>query len=173
MPEFYAGQGPVTVYGIHHQRVDLYVFIVPQATVWQRRIIGTWVNGTIAGIDDTPTPLGPRFAHGRTRVWHLVAGSERVGRAVEAIGRCNRPNLDGFKEDIVTGISTHAAYFSIVVLVLRSRIPNVSLCFAGIDHVFRLDQSVCYVKVSVCGSGLCWVNIMMCCVAHFGTGEPG
>jgi hypothetical protein len=90
-------------------------------------IVRTWMNGAVACIDNTPASLGTHFAHGGTRVWHLIACPERVGRAVEAIGCCNRPDFDGFKQDVVTGVSTHAACFSIVFLALCSQIPNVSL----------------------------------------------
>ena len=91
------------------------------------------MNGTIARIDDSPATLGARFAHGGTRVWHLVSGPERMRCAVKPIGRGNGADLDGLKKNIVTGISTHSARFSIIVWVFRSRIPNVSLRFDSIE----------------------------------------
>ena len=133
MPELYASQCTMTVHGVHHQGMDLNVFIVPHPTVWQWRIVGTGVDRTVAGIDDTPATLGTYLAHGGARMWHLVSGPKRVRRAVEAIGCRYRTDFDRFKQDVVTGISTHAACFSFVVIALRSRIPNVSLRFGSIE----------------------------------------
>jgi len=58
-------------------------------------------------------------------------------------------------------------------LLCRTGISNVSLCFEGIDYLSRLDKTVYYVKVSVCGGGLCWADIMTCCVTDFDIGESG
>jgi len=89
------------------------------------------MDGAIARIDDTPTALGTRLAHGGTCVRHLVAGAERVRRAVKPIGRCYRPNLDGFEQNVVSGISTHAGRISIVVVLYRETeciTPNCIKC---------------------------------------------
>ena len=84
------------------------------------------MNGAIAGIDNTPATFGPRFAHGGTRVWHLVSCAERVRRAVEPIRCGNRTDFDRLKQNIVTGISSHAFLFSLVIVVCRGSSLNVS-----------------------------------------------
>ena len=73
----------------------------------RRRVVATWVNRAITRVDDTPTALGADLAHGRTRVWHLVTGPERMGCRVKTVRRGDRTDFDRFKEDIVTGISGH------------------------------------------------------------------
>ena len=119
----------MTVHGVHHQLMNLYVFIVPQAAVGQWRVIGAWVNGAIAGVDDTPTAFGTDFTHGGTCMRHLLTGPERVRRAIKSI-RCGyRTDLDGLEENVVAGISTHAILISVVVLVCRIRTANVAFHF--------------------------------------------
>ena len=90
------------------------------------------MDGTIAGVDDAPATFGPDFTHGGPRVRHLVSGPERMWRAIKSIGRCNRTDSDRFKKNIVTGISTHAAYFSMVVVERRRLNSNVSFQTASI-----------------------------------------
>ena len=119
----------MTVHGIHHQLMHLDVFIIPQAAVGQWRIIGTWVNGTIARVDDTPTAFGTDFTHGGTCVRHLLTGAERVRCAIKSIRRGHRTDFDRFKKNIVAGISTHAILISLVVLVCCIRTANVSFHF--------------------------------------------
>jgi len=85
------------------------------------------MNGTIAGIDDTPAALGTHFPHGGAGVWHLVSGTDRVRRTVKPIGRSYRSNLYGLKQSVVTGISTHVGRIPIIVFLCRAGIPNVSL----------------------------------------------
>ena len=90
------------------------------------------MNGAIACIDDTPASLGTYFAHGGACVRHLGSRPERMRCAVKTIRRGYRPDLDGFEQDVVTRISTHAAYFSIVVL---------ALCFGYQMYHSDLNQS--------------------------------
>lgn len=97
----------MTVHRVYHQLMYFYVFIIPQATVRQWRIIRAWVNRAIAGIDDAPAAFGTDFAHGCTRMRHLLAGAERVRRAVKTICRGHGTDSDGLEENVVSRVSTH------------------------------------------------------------------
>ena len=57
--------------------------------------------------DDAPATFCSRGTHGRARVRHLVAGAKRMGCAIEPIGRCDRSNLNRFKQDVVAGVPMH------------------------------------------------------------------
>ena len=87
----------MTVHRVHHQLMYFYVFIIPQATIRQWRIIRAWVNRAIAGIDDSPTAFGAHFAHGGTCVRHLLAGTDRVRRLVKRFGAVTGPIWTGSK----------------------------------------------------------------------------
>jgi hypothetical protein len=109
--------------------LDLYVFVIPQATVRQRRVVGAWVNRAIAGVDDSPAAFSPDLAHRRARVRHLMSGPACERRLVKTIRRGNRTDPDRFEKNIVARISTHAGQVSIVNLQRRIRAVNVSLRF--------------------------------------------
>ena len=97
---------------VDHQRMYLNVFIIPQATVRQRRVIGAWVNRAVAGVDDSPAAFGADFAHCCTRVRHLISGPECVRHLVKAIRCGHGTDPDRFEKNVVSGISTHTGYIS-------------------------------------------------------------
>jgi hypothetical protein len=116
MPQLDARQGPMPVYRIDHQRLYLDVVIIPQAAVGQRCIIRTRVDGTVAGVDDAPAAFGADFADCRARVRHLMSGTAREWRLVEAIRRGHGADLYRLEKSVVARISTHAGRFPVAIL---------------------------------------------------------
>ncbi len=100
------------VHRVDHHRVHLYVFIIPQVTVGQWRVIGAGVNRAVARIDYAPAAFRSDLTHGCTRVRHLVSRPERVRRTVKTIRRSHGADPDRFEKNIVTGISAHAGWIS-------------------------------------------------------------
>ncbi len=107
VPEFDARQCPVPMHGVDHQGMNRYVVVVPQAAVRQGRVVRTGMNGTLAGIDDTPAALGAHFPHRCARVWHGVARAKRVRRLAKTVWRGDGADPNRLEQDVVTRVPAH------------------------------------------------------------------
>jgi len=107
----------VFVHGVRHQRHGRYVVVAPQATFDVGREITAVVDLRFLGADDSPAALGLHPAHGGKPTRHAVAERVAVGHLVKAVGRGDRTDRDGFKQN-VEGRGHHVAPSRRVAVVL-------------------------------------------------------
>ena len=95
------------------------------------------MNRTIASINDAPAAFGTHFAHRGTRVRHLLTGTECMGRAVETIWCCYRPDCNWFEQNIVARIASHLVR-NILVILLEAVCDFVPWRFRADENVIPL-----------------------------------
>jgi len=95
------------MYVLYHFGVAADVLVVPQRGRGKRGIVGAGVDRTILRAHHPPATLRLGFAHGRHGVGVVKAHPSAMGDLIKAIGCGDRPDRDGFKEDVVAGIASH------------------------------------------------------------------
>ena len=108
MPQLDARQRAVLVHGIGHERVRAHVVVIPKRREGQRRIIGAWIDGDVAGAHDAPAAFGFGAAEGGAHAWHGIGHAGCVRHGIEAVAGRDRPDLHRLEEDVVTRVACHS-----------------------------------------------------------------
>ena len=81
--------------------------VVPKARLVGRGQVRGRVDFRLLGGDDTPAAFRLHAAQPGFRIGIAVAHAGTVRHLVEAVGRRDRPDPDGFEENVEAGITNH------------------------------------------------------------------